>query len=148
METWYHHYNPQLLKSFKFGNGSRMSHKKLAILEFMYLQKKNGRSKLKKVLEQGRVIDHTDCFHFTQTTHKNSQFPIKNWPFSTFTMFSLHLWSSVQIFVFLQPLQCQERSNLSDSRTFQSQGGGVELNWKNMRKNMKFWSLNLHYKIK
>ena len=30
----------QLLKSFKFGNGSRMSDKNLVILEFKYLQNK------------------------------------------------------------------------------------------------------------
>ena len=31
---------PQLFKSFKFGNGTRTTAKKLAILEFKYLQKK------------------------------------------------------------------------------------------------------------
>ena len=45
----------------------------------------------------------------------------------------------MQIFVFLQPMRHQEeRSSLSDSRTFQSQGG---LNRKNMRKNMTFCPL-------
>ena len=38
---------------------------------------------------------HTDCFHFTQITDKNLQFPFKNWRFSSFTMFLLHSWSSV-----------------------------------------------------
>ena len=38
---------------------------------------------------------HTDYFHFTQITDKNSQFYFRNWRFSTFTMFSLHSWSSV-----------------------------------------------------
>ena len=31
---------PPLFKSFKFGNGSRMSDKNLVILEFKYLQNK------------------------------------------------------------------------------------------------------------
>ena len=30
----------RLFKSFEFGNGSRMSHKKLAILEIKYVQNK------------------------------------------------------------------------------------------------------------
>ena len=32
--------NTRLFKSFKFGNGSRMSDEKLVILEFKYLQNK------------------------------------------------------------------------------------------------------------
>ena len=32
--------SPQLFKSFKFGNGSRMSDENLVILEFKYLQNK------------------------------------------------------------------------------------------------------------
>ena len=51
----------------------------------------------------------------------------------------------MQIFVFLQPMRHQEeRSSLSDSRTFQSQGwGGRGVNRKNMRKNMTFCPLAL-----
>ena len=37
------------------------------------------------------VIEHTDYFHFTQITDKNLQFSFKNWQFSTFTTFLLHL---------------------------------------------------------
>ena len=36
----------QLFKSFEFGNGSRMSDENLVILEFKYLQNKNGGNKL------------------------------------------------------------------------------------------------------
>ena len=36
---------PWLFKSFEFGNGSRISDEKLVLLEFKYLQNKNGRNK-------------------------------------------------------------------------------------------------------
>ena len=49
----------------------------------------------KKVLEQGRVTEHTDSFHFTQITDKNLQFPFENERFSTFTTFSVHSQSSM-----------------------------------------------------
>ena len=35
-----------LFRSFKLGNASRMSDEKLVVLEFKYLQTKNGRNKL------------------------------------------------------------------------------------------------------
>ena len=33
----------------------------------------------KYLLEKGRVIEHTECFHFTQITDKYSQFSFKDW---------------------------------------------------------------------
>ena len=55
-----------------------MSNERLVILEFKYLHRtKHSRNKLQKVLEKGRVIKLTDCFHFTQITEKNSQFPLQ-----------------------------------------------------------------------
>ena len=51
----------------------------------------NKWDKLEKVIEQGRVIEHSDCFHFTQINNKNLQFPFKNGQFSTFTTVLLHL---------------------------------------------------------
>ena len=64
--------------------------------------------------------------------------------FSTFTT-SLHLWNPwMQIFVFLQPMWCQERSTLSASRTFQPHS--LVKTEKNLRKNMKFWPLNPYEK--
>ena len=67
-----------------------MSDKNLVMLGFKYLQKKNGINEKYKVLEQAWIIEHMDCFHFSQITNKNAQFPFKNLQFSTFTMFSLH----------------------------------------------------------
>ena len=86
-------YSSQLFKSFEFGNGSRISDENLVILKFKYLQSrtKNGRNKL--YLKSART--HWLFSFYTQITDKNSQFPFKNWRFSTFTTFSLHSWSSV-----------------------------------------------------
>ena len=53
--------------------------KNLSYLNLNISRTKNGRNKLQKALEQCRVTEHTDCFHFTQITDKNSQFPFKNW---------------------------------------------------------------------
>ena len=69
--------------------------KNLPCLNLNISRTKNGINKLKEVLEQGRVIEYTDCFHFTQLTDKNLQFPFKSWRFSTFTTFLLHSSSSV-----------------------------------------------------
>ena len=69
--------------------------KTLSYLNLNISRTKNGRNKLQEVLEWRRVIEHTDCFHLTQITDKNSQFPLRNWWLSTFTTFLLHLWSSV-----------------------------------------------------
>ena len=85
----------RLFNSFEFGNGSRLPDEKLTILEFKYLQNKKWYKQAIKVLEQGRVIKHTNRFHFTQITNKNLQFPFTNWRFSTFTTFSLYSQSSV-----------------------------------------------------
>ena len=65
--------------------------KTLSYLNLNISRTKNSRNKLQKVLEQRRVIEHTDYSHFTQITDKNLQFSFKNWQFSTFTTFSLHL---------------------------------------------------------
>ena len=70
------------------------------------------------------VIELTDCFHFTQITEKTRNFPSKIGNFQhlpRFRSFREALW--IQIFVFLQPMQRQERSGLSASKTFQPQGG-------------------------
>ena len=67
----------------------------LSYLNLNISRTRNGGNKCKKyILEQGRVTKHTDYFHFTQITYKNSQFAFKYWRFSTFTTFSLHSWSS------------------------------------------------------
>ena len=79
----------QLFKSLKFGNGSRMSDKNLAIIEFKYHLNKVVKST--KIKKSYRIY----YFHFTQITDKNSQFSFKNWRFSTFTTFLLHSWNSV-----------------------------------------------------
>ena len=83
-----------LFKSFEFGNGSRMSDKNHVILEFKYLQNKKWQ---KQAVKSARIKTsyRTYYFHFTQLTDKNWQFSFKNWQFSTFTMFLLHLWSSM-----------------------------------------------------
>ena len=64
--------------------------KNLPYLNLNISRTENGINKLQKVLEQKKVIEHTDCFHFTHITDKNLQFPLKNWQFSTFTTVSLH----------------------------------------------------------
>ena len=68
----------RLLKSFEFGNGSRMSGENLAILEFKYLQNKKWQ---KQAVKSARIKKsyRTYYFHFTQITDKNSQFSFKNW---------------------------------------------------------------------
>ena len=112
----------QVFRSFEFGNGSRMSNKNLVILEFKYLQNKKW---YKYAVKTARIKKRyrTYYFHFTPITDKNSQFSLKYWWFSTFTMLSLHSWSSVDAdFLFLQSVWCQERSGLSTSRTFHPQG--------------------------
>ena len=66
---------------------------------------------------------------------KNSQFPFKNWQFSTFTVFPFNSWSSLDADFCIS-------SDYATSVTKQSF-------WfirKNTRKNMKFWSLNPFYK--
>ena len=92
-----------LFKPFKFGNGSRMSDKKLIILGFKYLQNKK---KCKQAVKSTRTRKSywTYYFHFTQITDKNLQFPFKNWQFYHLShLRSIHeaLW--MHIFVFLGP---------------------------------------------
>ena len=65
--------------------------KNLSYLNLNISRTKNGKNKLQKLIEQGRVIELTDCCHFTQKTEKNLQFPFKNGQFLTFTIFFLHL---------------------------------------------------------
>ena len=67
----------RLFKSFKFGNGSRMSDENLVILEFKYLQNKKWQ---KQAIKNARIKKsyRTYYFHFTQTD-KNWQFFFKNW---------------------------------------------------------------------
>ena len=83
---------------------------------------------------------------------KNSQFPFKNWQFSTFTLFSLHSWSSMNADFCIS--SAYVTSGMKQSFWFKNiptsgeeggrEGGG--LNRKTTRKNMKFWPLNSYYK--
>ena len=84
----------RLFQSFKFGNGSKMSDENHVILEFKYL--KNKKWQKQTVKSASAVKSYTIYyFHFAQITDKNLQFSFKNWQFSTFTTFLLHLPSSV-----------------------------------------------------
>ena len=68
--------------------------------------------------------------HFTHITDKNLQFTLKISDFQHLPhLCSIHeaLW--MQVFVFLWPMLCQERSGLSDSRTFQPNRGGGGRGW-------------------
>ena len=67
---------------------------------------------------------------------KTHNFPLKIGDFQHLPCFRFiceALW--MQIFVFLQPMGCQEQSGFSASRTFQPQG----VKQKKHIKNMKFW---------
>ena len=49
--NWGNHRASRLFKSFKFGNGNRMSNENLVILNLNISRTKNGSNKLQKVLE-------------------------------------------------------------------------------------------------
>ena len=122
-----------LFKSFEFGNGSRMSDKNHVILEFKYLQNKKWQ---KQAVKSARIKTsyRTYYFHFTQLTDKNWQFSFKNWQFSTFTMFLLHSWSSMDAdFHISLAYVTSGTKQFSASRTFTSQGGRGGLNRKNIK---------------
>ena len=56
-------------------------------------------------MHQRRIIEHTDCFHFTQITNKNRNLPSKSCEFQQLPGFhSIREVSWMQIFVFLQPI--------------------------------------------
>ena len=67
-----------------------MSDEKVVILEFKYLQNKKWYKKTVKSTTVKKDYN-ADCCQFTQITDKNLQSPFKNWQFSTFNKFSLHL---------------------------------------------------------
>ena len=72
-------WHTQLFKSFKFGNGSRISDEKLNILKFKYLQNKKWyKQAVKSTRTRKSCLEHADYFHFIQITDKNLQFHFKN----------------------------------------------------------------------
>ena len=105
---------------------------------------KDDINKLQQVLEQGRVIEHIDCFYFTQITDKKLAISLQK--LAIFNIY--HTFTS---FVKLHGCRFLYFFGLSDVRNeavflileHSSPGG---LNRKNTRKNMRFWSLNPHYK--
>ena len=96
---------PQLFKSFEFGNGSRMSNKNLAILEFKYLQNKKW---LKKAIKSARIKMSYRTF-WLFSFHSSNWYKLGNFQHfcSCFCSTSEAPW--MQIFVFLQPMQRQKK---------------------------------------
>ena len=138
-------------KTFSFKDSDHSNHsnlemeaecqtKNLPHLNLNISRTKNGIKKLWKTLEQGRYIEHMDCFHFTQITGKNLQFPFKYWQFSRFTTFSFHSWSSVDADFYISLAYVM--SEMKQFFWFQNIPASGGLN----RKNMKFWHLNPYYK--
>ena len=112
----------RLFKSFEFGNGSRMSDKKLVILEFKYLQ--NKKWKKQAVKRTRRKKSYKTYWTIYLDNRKACNFSSKIVNFQHLLRFrSIREAPWMQIFLFLQPIWHQERTGLSDSRTFQPQWG-------------------------
>ena len=102
--------------------------KNISYLNLNISRRKNGRNKLWKVLESGRVIEHTDSFYLTGITEKKTcNFPLKVDDFQHLPCF----------------LSIREAPRMHILGTKSSVKG---LNRENTRKKMKFWLLNPYYK--
>ena len=134
----------QLFKPFKFGNGNRISDKKLAILEFKYLQNK----KWKKQAVTSTRIRKSYRTYWLFSFHSDNWKKLK---------ISLQKLATFNIYHILTPLMklCRSRFlfifSLCDVKNevvflileYCSLRGVKQ---KNTRKNMKFWPLNSYYK--
>ena len=107
---------PRLFKSFEFENESRISDEDLVILEFKYLQNKKW---YKQALKSAR-INKSYWTYWLFSFHSDNLSKI------TIFLQKMAIFNICQAPWFLQAVWRQERNGLSDSKTFQPQGGYTE----------------------